>query len=53
MVAEEISMKTTGKILKESRLKKNISLDKIAKKLNISIHYLNAIEDGIFKNSNR
>ena len=51
MVAEEISMKTTGKILKESRLKKNISLDKIAKKLNISIHYLNAIEDGIFKNT--
>jgi len=48
MVVKDIFMETTGKILKESRLKKNITLDTIAKKLNISVYYLNAIEDGIF-----
>ena len=48
MVVKDIFMKTTGKILKESRLKKNITLDIIAKKLNISVYHLTAIEDGFF-----
>jgi len=41
-------MKTVGQILKEARIKKNLSLEEIEKKIKIRAKYLAAIEDDNF-----